>query len=297
MNQLLNSNTCKSAGVFVFSLEPLWIDYGMFPRLPATGEDIFCDSVNFHYGRGYELVRALTKDGLPANWFLHYSEPAFQALVQQQAVRDGIQDCIYSTEQITKTSLAVTAPQQCGEKKYILVNPPKEMDTDQLMAVIPDNSWLVLCDWEQDHNLQKMLGNCQQHNIKVFLGIPIHERIPFSWSYLIKLSIQYPIIETLFLYVPAYLPELDMSIASDQLEKLKVQIPLIIQEDKQNIHFLYEKKIQSHRKKINGNSCTLNNFLAAYLQARFTGSTIPEAFAYAQDARNTQTTPVTRRMQ
>ncbi len=279
--------TSKGERIYIHSLEPIWIEYGIFACLPKEGEDIFCDSVTFHFGQGYEFVSVLQKAGFTTRWFLHYSEPAFKALVLQQAVRDGIQDCIFPTVQTCKTSLAVSAPLQSTDTKYLLVNPPKEINTDQLMADVLENCWLILWGWLPDSDLHKVLAYCLRLGIRVCLGVPLHERYPFSLTALLDAITYFPVFETICFYTPAYLPESKTALTPNLLDECRAKVPVVIFEDENGIHFYCLSNELNYQVENIVGSNTLNRWFGSYFQTRLSGSTSHVAFIYAQSKLNT----------
>ncbi len=224
------STSLPKRDILIHSLEPLWIDYGVFPRLPNPGEDIYCDSLAFRFGAGYETAGVLNHLGRNAGWILQYEESVFQDLVRQQAQIDGISDHIESARQTYPAALAVTAPLRSGIQKTILTLPDAERADLAFLNTYPELTNLVLWGWQPGTELRRALETCQQHNIRVSLALPHHEKEPLDFDSLQILISKNPVIDLLVIYRTPYLPKSEDFMENSVLESLRQDFPLLLVE-------------------------------------------------------------------
>lgn len=276
-------STPAGPAVYIHSLEPIWIDYGTFPRLPNTGEDIYCDGLAFRFGLGYALNRKLQDAKVPSYWFLHYAEEVFRSLAIQQAREDSLGERILPAQQCLQASLAISAPLKSGEKKFILVDPPQQLETDQVFVSVPNNSWLVLLDWKPGAALQEVLAGCCSRNIHVCLGLPYHEELPVDISQLLARLEDSSPVEFLFLYTPPYLPPPAQEIDENEFLRLCFRVPVVLPAGPDGCTVYQSAKAwQLILPTGTEPGDWLTGWLAVYLKARLNGSPIAAAIDYAQ---------------
>ena len=278
-----DSLTPSLPAVYIHSLEPIWIEYGTFPRLPNTGEDIYCDGLNFQFGLGYALNQKLQDAKVPSCWFVHYAEDVFRSLVNQQAQDDSIGDRMLPARQSFQASLAISAPLKSGEKKFILVDPPRKLAADQVCFSVPDQSWLVLLDWKPGESLQEVLAGCRLKNVHVCLGLALHEEKPVDTLQLLACLGETSPVDLVFFYSPPYLPPPAQHAARGLINKLCDSMPVVLIASLDELTvFQSEKEWKSISSSENDPFTWLAGWLAAYLQSRLHGSSVAAAIDYAQ---------------
>ncbi len=267
--------------MYVHSLEPLWIKYGIFPRLPKTGEDIYCDDLDFRLGLGYRLAGLLNEEGVPSFYYLYFSEEVFQDLVIHQAQQDGLEKCIIPARQKFQAGLAVSAPLRSGEQKFILVDPPRQMDAALFCSTLIKNSWLVLLNWKPDESLKVALETCRDRNIHVCLGLPWHEEVPVNFSDLAAILGDRAHAELVFIYSPPYLPPPVQPFNEDTISALGGKVPVLIVVHHEILRVHHSSQVWEttpNPGKIQGEQPV--HWLAAYLMARTSGLSIGESLIY-----------------
>ena len=269
--------------VYIHSLEPIWIEYGTFPRLPNTGEDIYCDGLNFQFGLGYALNQKLQDAKVPSCWFVHYAEDVFRSLVNQQAQDDSIGDRMLPARQSFQASLAISAPLESGEKKFILVDPPRKLSAEQVILSVPDHSWLVLLDWKPGESLQAVLASCRLKNVHVCLGLALHEEKPVDILQLLACLGEISHVDLVFFYSPPYLPTPAQHPDSGLISKLCASVPVVLTASHDGLSVFQTEKAW---KPISAPgivpSAWLTGWLAAYLKSRLHGSSAEASIGYAQ---------------
>lgn len=283
MKPIQDPSTPSSPPVSIHSLEPLWIDYGVFPRLPKTGEDIYCDNLDFRFGLGYGLTRQLHKAGVPSFCNLYFLEEVFQDLVTQQARQDGMEKCIIPARQKFQAGLAISAPLRSGEQKFILVDPPRQMDAALFCSKLIKNSWLVLLNWKPDESLKKALETCRDRNVRVCLGLPWHEEVPVNFSELAAILADRANTELVFIYSPPYLPPPSQPFNKDTVNALGSKVPVLLVVHQETLASHHSGKVWEETPNpammLSEQSV---HWLAAYLKVRTSGSSVEEALIYTQ---------------
>jgi len=277
------THTLPHPAVYIHSLEPIWIDYGTFPRLPNTGEDIYCDGLNFQFGLGYALNQELQDAKVPSCWFVHYAEEVFRSMANQQARDDDLGDRLLPARQCFQASLAISAPLKSGEKKFILVDPPRKLAADQVCFSVPDQSWLVLLDWKPGESLQEVLAGCRLKNVHVCLGLALHEEKPVDTLQLLACLGEVSPVDLVFFYFPPYLPPPAQHADRGLINKLLASVPVVLIASLDELTvFQSEKEWKSISSSGNDPFTWLAGWLAAYLQSRLHGSSVAAAIDYAQ---------------
>ncbi len=283
MNTIASHPFKTNSAIYIHSFEPIWIDYGVFQRLPNPGEDIYCDNLNFRFGLGYNLTRWLSKLEVPALFSLHFSEEIFRNLAIQQAYQDGLEKYIIHSDQCFPASLAVSAPLKSGEQKLILVNPPRQVDATTFCSSVPDDSWLVLVDWKPDNGLEQVFETCRDKNVHVCLGLPWHEEVPVDRVDLELLLKKQSPVEMVFTYSPAYLPMSLLAVYDEAIQAVRDSIPVMILAHRDNAMVLHtEKEWQAEPKTGLNQHDQLSCLLTAFLKARSGGLSIEESLTYTQ---------------
>ena len=281
MKPIQDPSTPSNPPVSIHSLEPLWIDYGVFPRLPRTGEDIYCDNLDFRFGLGYGLTGLLHKAGVPSFYNFYFIEEVFQNLVIHQARQDGFEKCIRPARQQFQACMAVSAPLKSGELKLILIDPPRQMDAALFCSTLIENSWLVLLNWKPDERLKNVLETCRDRNVCVCLGLPWHEEIPVNFSDLAAILDGRANAELVFIYSPPYLPPPCQPFNKETITALGSKVPVLLVFQQENLAVHHSELVwESSSKPGMKQAEQLVHWLAAYLKTRTSGSSIEESLNY-----------------
>lgn len=265
--------------ILIHSNEPIWIDYGLFPRLPHEGEDIYCDSLTFRMGYGYELAKKLNALNVKVGWCLQYAEPVFQALAKAEAQLDGISDSLVEITPTHPTSLAISAPLQSGDHRTVIANATYDLDISWLTENRQNPLWLVLWDWQANIKLCEIIAWCQKMKIPVFLGVTQSENIGIYIEKLVNLLKETSIVEGIVFHHPPYIQKKEIVLENSFVELLQKHIPVIIV--KQNDGF----RIISL---INNILCDQTNgcfieWLSHYIHQRLQRKDVINSIIYAQN--------------
>jgi hypothetical protein len=266
--------------ILIHSNEPLWIDYGIFPRLPHEGEDIYCDSLTFRMGYGYKLARKLNAFSIEVGWCLQYAEPVFQALAKSEAQLDGISDSLIEITPTHPTALAISAPLQSGGNRTVMAGTTCDLNIAWLTESEQCPSWLVLWDWKVNDRLSEVFAWCQKMNTPVFLGVTQSENTNGYIEKLVNLLKDTPIVEGIVFHHPPYVQAKEGELDNSLVELLQKYIPVIIVKQNDELRIIsFNDSILDE--KVNG--CFIE-WLSRYIHQRFHGKDIASSVVYAQNS-------------
>lgn len=264
--------------VLIHSNEPLWIDYGIFPRLPHEGEDIYCDSLAFRLGYGYDLSKKLNTLGVETGWCLQYAEPVFQALAKSQAQRDEVSNSLVEICPTHPTPLAVSAPLRSGDHRTVIADTHYDLNTSWLMEADEKPSWLVLWNWLMNEKLHEIIPYCQQKKIAVCLGITQDENTGSDIEKVVSLLKGVPAVEVMIFHRPPYLPMTECGWKNSFIELLQDDIPVIMVEKSDGLQITSSTSEQ----KTTHTAANFIEWISFYIHHRQLGNDIVSAVGYAQ---------------